>query len=461
MRRTTPRVAGRRRRTIAAAAALAATVALIASGCAATPGATVRADGTIDGKGQTLNVLVGVDTTYPQQQKKWQQEQAAAFKKATGATLKYDTYASANDELTRIQTSVISGQGPDVYSIGTTFTPTAYSLGAFVKLTAADWKAVGGRDRFQPASLGISGPDEKDEIGVPFASRPFVMAYNKALLAKAGIQKPATTWDDFEKQAKQLTGGGVYGIATGYADGFDPYKFTWAMSLQAGNPVVENGKATIDSKAMQNAYETYFDWITKDGVVNPAAVGWNNGQALAAFASGKAAYFPMTTATSKNTLDASKVKDDYAYALMPTVPPGASSRPSDGVDAASILSGDNLVVANYSKNQALAFAYIKQVTDAQEQIDFYRTFGQLPTNQQAATTLEKNDPALAPIVEAAAKSVATPFTGAWSDIQLALTNINVQVVPALKKGSVPDSTIRSQLTTAQQAADDSLSQQQK
>lgn len=447
-------------RTLTATVALTAAVGLALGSCAVPKGATVGADGKIDGQGQTLNVLVGIDTVYPKQQIQWQQKMAAEFKKTTGATLKYDTYASANDELTRIQTSVVSGQGPDVYSIGTTFTPTAYSLGAFVKLTSSDWKAVGGRDRFEPATLGISGPDPKNQIGVPAASRPFVMAYNTTLLAKAGISKPATTWDEFEKQAKKLTGHAVYGIATDYADGFDPYKFTWAMSLQAGNPVVENGKATIDTKTMLSAYQTYFGWITKDRFVDPSAVGWNGAQALSAFASGKAAYLPMTTAASAPSLDASKVKGQYAYAVMPTVPPGATKRPADGKAAASILSGDNLVVANYSKNQALAFAYIKQVTDAQEQLDFYKTFGQLPTNRVAAEHLEKSSPTLAPVVQAGKQSISTPFTGAWSDIQLALVNINTQLIPQLKQGRVTDAEIRSQLHSAQKAADSSLSQQQ-
>jgi multiple sugar transport system substrate-binding protein len=443
-------------RTLVGAVAGLAVVTLALQGCAASSGSSTGAGGKIDGSGKTLNVLVGADTLYPTEQKQWQTEMAAQFKKATGATLKYDTYASANEELTKIQTSVVSGQGPDVYSIGTTFTPTAYSTKAFVTLGDKEWKAVGGRDRFLPASLGISGPSTKDEIGVPFVSRPFVMAYNKDLLSAAGIKAPATTWDEFASQAKKLTADGKHGISTGYADGYDVWKFVWAMANQAGNPIVKGKKATIDTDSMKAAYKAYYGWITSDGVVNPDAVGWNNAQALADFAAGNSAYFPMTTATSKNTLDKSPIAGKYAYALMPTVPPGATERPSDGKDAASILSGDNLVVATYSKNQDLAFAYIKQVTGQKVQENFYKTFGQLPTNQAAATALEKDDATLKPIVEAASKSVATPFSGAWGDVQLALTDITVQSIPALKSGSISDSEIASRLATAQKAAESAL-----
>ena len=44
--------------------------------------------------------------------------------------------------------------------------------------------------------------------------------------------------------------------------------------------------------------------------------------------------------------------------------------------------------------------------------------------------------------EASAKSVATPFTGAWGDTQLALTNVVVQSIPDLSKGSVSDADLR-------------------
>ncbi|NDU79040.1 ABC transporter substrate-binding protein, partial [Actinomadura sp. DSM 109109] len=62
--------------------------------------------GAVDGKGQTLDVLVNVNSAYPEEQKNWMTDIAAKFKQQTGAELKFETFASANDELTKIQTSV-------------------------------------------------------------------------------------------------------------------------------------------------------------------------------------------------------------------------------------------------------------------------------------------------------------------------------------------------------------------
>jgi multiple sugar transport system substrate-binding protein len=404
---------------------------------------------------KTLNVLVSANSIYPDQQRSWFADVSAKFKAATGATVSFATFASPNDELTKIQTSVLSGQGPDVYSLGTTFTPTAYATGAFEVLTADDWAKLGGRDRFLPSTLGISGPDPQHEVGVPFASRPFVMAYNKDLLAAAGIDQPATTWDGLRDQARTLTKGDVHGLAIAYGDGFDPWKFIWAMSVQAGNPLVVDGKAHLDDPTVKTAYETYLGWLATDKVVDPAAVGWKNAQAIAAFGAGKAAFLPMVSATSKVTLDKSAVAGKYAYAIMPTIPPGATASPAGGVPATSILSGDNLVLAKYSKNRDLALKLINMLTTADAQETYYKTFGELPTNAQEAQKLE-TDPALAAIIDSAGKAHGTPFNGAWSQVQLALVNVVVQSIPGLAAGKVDDAALSALIAKAQSDAQAAL-----
>ncbi|WP_288467974.1 ABC transporter substrate-binding protein [uncultured Curtobacterium sp.] len=442
---------GRRRTRALVGAAVVAVAALTLQGCAI-----------VNGSGDdpnTLRVMMGADTTYPKERKQWQQETAAEFERTTGARIQWETYSSAQEELTAIQTSVISGQGPDVYAIGTTFTPTAYATGAFVEMGSKEWRAVGGKDQFDAASLGISGPSASKQIGIPFASRPFVMAVNKDLLAQAGITDLPTTWDELTADAKATTGDGHFGMAIAYADGFDPWKFVWGMAQNAGNTIVDGSKAEISADAVENAYRTYFDWLTKDGVVDKAAIGWNNAQALAQFADGKAAFFPMTTTTSLNTLKGSAVDGKYEYALLPTVPPGATERPADGIEAASILSGDNLVVADYGKKQDLSFDFVKQVSSPAAQERYFELFGQLPTNTQAAQTIAQENPDLAPIVQAGKLSKPTAFTGAWSDIQLSLVDVVVQSIPSLKSGEVTDDQLRKRLDAAQRDAQATLDRQ--
>jgi multiple sugar transport system substrate-binding protein len=407
----------------------------------------------------TLRVMMGADTTYPKERKQWQQDTAAEFKRTTGADVQWETYSSAQEELTAIQTSVISGQGPDVYAIGTTFTPTAYATGAFVRMGKQQWDAIGGKDQFDPASFGISGPSASKQIGIPFASRPFVMAVNTDLLAQAGITEMPTTWDQLTADAKATTTGDRHGMAIAYADGFDPWKFIWGMSQNAGNTIVDGSKAELDADAVQQAYRTYFDWVTKDGVVDKAAIGWNNAQALAQFTDGKAAFFPMTTTTAINSFKGTAVDGKYEFALLPTVPPGATSRPAGGIEAASILSGDNFVVADYGTKQDLSFEFIKQLSTEKAQLEYYDLFGNLPTNVDAAAQLAAENPQLKPIIDAGRLSKPTAFTGAWSDIQLALVDVVVQSIPSLKRGEVTDDQLRKRLQDAQRDAQATLDRQ--
>ncbi|MGM9472713.1 ABC transporter substrate-binding protein [Pseudarthrobacter sp. YS3] len=435
---------------------VAASISMGALALVACGGPEAATDGKVDGTGKTLNVLVGANAQHGEKYKDWQGHIAEEFKKSTGADLKFETFASASDELSKIQTSVVAGQGPDVYAVGTTFVPTAYSTGAFVKFDDKQWDQIGGRDRFLPATLGISGPDEKNEVGVPFLSRPYVLAYNTELFKKAGLDQPAKTWDGLLEQAKKLTNGSTYGFATGYADNYAPWKFVWTMANQAGNPLVDGDKARLQDPAVQKAYETYFGWLTKDKVVNPAAAGWNDSQAVADFAAGNSAIMLMTTANAKPTFDSGAVKGKYAFTTMPTVPPGQSTAPSGGNPVTSIISGDDLVIAQYSQQQDLAAAYVKLLTSEDEQLYYHKTFGDLPTNAAAAKKVADGDAALAPMIESAKQAKTTPFTGAWGDIQLALTNIVAQARPALANGGVATTALEAALAQAQKDAQASL-----
>src|SRR3954451_7597382 len=151
-----------RRSVVALAGAAALTAALTACGGGDSGG------GSGGGSGKTLNVLIGANTQYPEEFQAWQKSISDKFKAQTGATVKFETFASANDEITKIQTSVVSGTGPDVYAVGTTMTPTAYSTGAFVTLGDDEWNKIGGKNKFIPSTLGISGPDDKNQIGIPW-----------------------------------------------------------------------------------------------------------------------------------------------------------------------------------------------------------------------------------------------------------------------------------------------------
>jgi multiple sugar transport system substrate-binding protein len=412
--------------------------------------------GSGSGGGGQLDVLIAANANYPEQQQAWFTHIQEEFRKRTGAEVRFETFASAADEQKRIQTAVVSGEGPDVYSLGTTFTPVAQATKAFVELGDAEWAAIGGRERFTPATLAMSGPDSAHQVGIPFLSRPFAMAYNTELFAKAGLPGPPTTWDQLVEYGKKLTHDGVYGAAIAYADNYDPWKFIWMFANQYGNKLVDGKRVRLDDPTVQRAYQEYFGFLTDDRIVSPEAVGWSNPQALASFAGGKAAMMLMTTPTSIPTLQKSAVAGKFAYAPMPAVPPGESALPSGGAPATTIVSGDNIAVADYSDNKDLALKLVELVTSEQEQLHYTEVFGDLPTNVAAAQKVTSSNALLAPILQAGAGAVPTPYTGAWSEVQLALTNVTVQSRAELSGGRVPPEAITARLAESQQASQAAL-----
>jgi multiple sugar transport system substrate-binding protein len=447
----------RRRFTMLAGSAV---VGLALEACSANtstaPSSGGGGSGTGGGSGKTLNVYLSAQTSYPAQQKQWEARIAKEFKAQTGASVAFETYTAGTEEQQKIETSVVSGSGPDVYEIGTTFTPTAYASKSFVKVSGSGWAKVGGQARFTPSTLAMSGPSANDQIAVPFSSVPFVMAYNTKLFKAAGITSLPTTWDELIADAKKLTRGSVFGLGMDYKDSYNPWKYIWMFASQNGNSLVNGKTVTIADPVVAKAYETYFGFLTADKVVPPAAVNWAAADNLAAFAAGKVAMITMTTSGSLPTLLASPVKDDFAFATMPAVPPGATALPPGGVAATTIVSGQSLVVASYSSNQDLAFKYVDLITSVAEQENYSKVFGVLPTNAVAAKAIAAGNPAFNAVKTAGASAKPTPFTGAWSQIELGLVNVVVQSLSALSNGSVSPGSITSQLASLQTSSQTAL-----
>jgi len=383
---------------------------------------------TSSSQGQTLHVLVGYSSTYPSQQKQWMQQIGSEFQKATGSTIAWDTFSSSNEEQTKLQTSVVSGSGPDIFSFGTTFVPTAQATKGFTTLTDQDWKAVGGKDKFFKQQLTMAGSSPNQLIAVPFVMRPFAMVYNKDMFQKAGITTPPTTWTQFVQDAQKMTNpsAGVYGAELDPSDSFDPWKIWWMFAEQMGGDFISKDLKTAQMNTPQavQAVKFWFDWATTYKIVDPNSMAWKTGDALKAFANGKVGMLIMTTSTITPTLQKSSIADKYAFAPMPTVPYGMQQRPPNGVPAATIVSGDMLAVADYSNVKDLAFKFINLVTDEQHQIQYTKTFGDLPANTAAANSLASQNPQIAAFVQAEQDATPTPFTGTWGPLEVSLAGVS-------------------------------------
>jgi multiple sugar transport system substrate-binding protein len=374
--------------------------------------------------GQTLTVLIPAPTTNVAAVNEFNSTVMALFQKQTGANLQYQTYTSASDELTSIETSAVSHSGPDVMNLGTTLVPTAYATHDFATLNASEWAQMGGQKAFFTQQLKMGGPNPRSYIGVPIDSVPFAMAYNTALFRKAGIKHAPTTWSEYVADAEKVNDPkkGIYGTGFDPADSYDPWKDYWTFALQQGGDFVSpnNKKSTLASPAVVNSVQFWFDWYTKFHIVNPQSLTWKGSDLVDAFAAGKVGEIPIQTINSVPTYLSGAIGHNFAFAPPPNVPYGMKAMPKGGQPASTIVSGQDDVVAKYA-NKALAVQYLKIATSPHVQQLQWKQLDELPVITSAAQAAVKSDPKLVgPFVKSLENADPTAFIGAWGPIESAL-----------------------------------------
>jgi multiple sugar transport system substrate-binding protein len=421
---------------------------------AACGGGSSTGGGGQSGSGQTVHVLVGYNTTFPTQQKQWMQQISSEFQKQTGATVAWDTYNSSSEEQTKLQTSIVNGSGPDIFSLGTTFVPTAQATKGFTVLTDQDWQLVGGKSKFFQQQLTMSGSSPSQLIAVPWVMRPFAMVYNTELFKKAGITDPPTTWTAFVDDAKKMTNpsAGVYGAEVDPSDSYDPWKIWWTFAKQQGGDFLSSDMKTAQMNTPEsvNAVKFWFDWATTYKITDPGSMTWKAADAVKAFDNGKVGMLIMVSPTITPTLQKASVNGKYAFAPMPTVPYGMQQRPANGVPASTIVSGDMLAVADYSNVKELAFKLINLITEYQHQLDWTKTFGDLPVNVQAANYLAGKDPQTAAFVKAEQGASPTPFSGVWGPLEVSLAGVSSKLANEVATNHYDSSHIKPLLDQANQ-----------
>jgi multiple sugar transport system substrate-binding protein len=111
--------------------------------------------------------------------------------------------------------------------------------------------------------------------------------YNKALLAKAGVQPP-TTWSELLAAAKTLTGNGVYGYSGPAGDQFNGLQvlYNFMLSNGSGNIYDESCAPIVDNPQTVAAFDFYHQLLAYS---EPDSGSYNWAEVVNAFDSGKAA----------------------------------------------------------------------------------------------------------------------------------------------------------------------------
>jgi multiple sugar transport system substrate-binding protein len=415
--------------------------------------------------GQTLTVFDGAPTGAdgPETQAYYNYV-AAQFKKDTGATLKWQYYASPTREVQTIETSTVSGSGPDVISYGTSFVGTLWATGDFSPLSGPDWAALGGEDSIIKADLFDSGISPSKYIGVPNETNPFVMVYNTAMFKQAGISAPPKSWGALVQDAQKIqakVGHGVYGLGMDPQDSYDPWKSIFFLDAQMGGGkpwewINQDGtQVAINNSYVENAINFYFSLEYKYHIVPPQALTWNGAEMASAFEQQKVAMVIIGgygyTAASKGT----PVQNNVGYALLPTIPYGDSSLPAAGIPIETETTGNYWAIPNYaSSERALALQFEKVTLSPQVQLYQFKELGWIPVNTAGSKAVEAYSKASVPFINAEASAIPTSIAPVWSYVETGmLTAIhNIGTYLASNNGKWNEGYATSQLFQANAAA---------
>lgn len=444
---------GRRRRLAASvltsAVAVATAAACSSSSSSSSGSASTSSAGSLSG--QTLTVYTQAPYgTQLNDYKEYYSYIADQFRKQTGSTIQWVYSSSAVSLAQELEQAAASGSGPDVWSIGSSFNGTASSLHDFYTFTPGDWGQLGGQSSFVTKQLTMSGPNNSQDIGIPFESIPFVLAYNKALFQKAGITSPPATWTQFiaDAQAIQKASPGVAGVGMSPADPYGPWKPVWSYMEQSGGDFLSSGgtKADMASPQLQAALKFYFGLEDTYHVAPKADLTWEASQETAAFLAGKTGMMLEATYALSQEAQGTPVASDVAFAPLPNVPYGMSSRPAGGQAAETIVSGNYYDIAKYYKNVPLALKFIQISTSPAAQLQQFKIMGWMPVTQAGVTEVEQAYPATVPFIQAEESSTPTDYTPAWSYIETGLLHVIGQEAQQLATGQpYSDSYVLSQL----------------
>jgi multiple sugar transport system substrate-binding protein len=284
------------------------------------------------------------------------------------------------DLLNRILAATSSGQGPDVLNIGNTWSASLQATGALLPFDAANFAAIGGRDRFVDSALASTGAPGKPPAAVPLYSLAYGLYYNKKLFADAGITKPPATWDELVQDGKKLTTGGHYGLAIEGANVSENVHHAFVFAKQHGADFFDSaGNPTFTAPGIAEGIKQYVDFLAAEKIAATGDAEYAQNESVRDFASGKAAML-LWQAAGANLKSHGMTPDQWGVAPVPV----QSGTPGQGRQIDSMVAGINIAIFKNSGNLDGALKFVKFMTSDAEQKKLNSEYGSIPPVKTAA-----------------------------------------------------------------------------
>lgn len=222
---------------------------------------------------------------------------------------------------TKVQTSIVAGQEPDVMTYHLSRYPSAVPAGLLTPITDTMLSSVGlAKSDFFPRLVEKATVDGT-LYGVPLDTHPLILYYNKDILKKAGLlgadgmPTGISGIDNFTKALETIKSSTSAEplVMENNSSAYTPWRVWYTLLKQQGGSVISNGKVSIGQKG-KAALEVMASWA-KNGLL-PQNLDYQT--MVAEFVSGKAAFMLNGVWETPTLVDAQKKgKLSFQYGEMP------------------------------------------------------------------------------------------------------------------------------------------------
>ncbi len=317
---------------------------------------------------------------------------AKKYEIETGIKVKIDLYAPSDAYTQRIVASAQAKVLPDIYGILDKKENFASFIqnGFVADLTDdfsknnSEWeKSLFAKaldvNRFEVGNIYNVKPGI---YGVPIDVTNIQMLYNKKLLKKAGIENPPKTFDEFLKALEALNRVGISGFVSGWGEMWmaDCFASNYAFNIMGEEKVMATYRGDVpytdpDWKKVLNIFKTLND---KKGLIE-GIVTKTNKFAEQDFALERAA-FAFNGSWCVNVYH--DMNPNLEYGVM--TPPVMNTNSPMSIWGGA---GSSFVVNNHSAKKDKAIAFLKWLTEKDQQAYLAKETKNLPSNRSALSDI--------------------------------------------------------------------------
>ena len=310
----------------------------------------------------------------------------------------------------KLLTAYAGNSLPDIGQLGNTWIPEFHLLNALENLDA--WLANSAaikRENYFPGIWETNGIDSST-FGIPWYVDTRLLFYRKDILARAGYDHPPRTWAEWfevSKKIKQLPGAKEKYALLLPTNEWTPFVLT---GLQTGSLLLKDGNRYGDfsgekfSHAFSFLMQFYREQLAPVGITQVTNIYQGLAEGFfAMYITG-----PWNIGEFKRRLPAA-LQDQWMTAPMPG--------PEANTPGVSLAGGSSLVLFKKSPKKSAAWKLIEYLSEAPQQLEFYKITGDLPAVRAAwSDTTFTNNVYIQAFYQQLEHVAPTPMIPEWEQI---------------------------------------------